>query len=80
MSSPHVVLHNPNQNHLLAAMQDADFARLAPHLEQVAMRLGDVIYDSGDKLHHVVFPHHRHRFAALSAGKRRLVRNCRRRQ
>ena len=56
MSSPHVVLHNPNQNHLLAAMQDADFAHLAPHLEQVPMRLGDVIYDSGDKLHHVYFP------------------------
>ncbi len=56
MSSPHVVLHNPNQNHLLASMQDADFARIAPHLEQVALRLGDVVYDSGDKLHHVVFP------------------------
>ena len=56
MSSPHAVLHNPNQNRLLAAMQDADFARLAPHLEQVPMRLGDVIYDSGDKLHHVYFP------------------------
>lgn len=56
MSSPHVPHHNPNQNHLLAAMLDADFARLAPHLEQVSMLLGDVIYDSGDKLQHVYFP------------------------
>ena len=56
MSSPHAQLHNPNQNHLLAAMLDADFARLAPHLEQVSMLLGDVIYDSGDKLQHVYFP------------------------
>lgn len=60
MSSSYAVLpalpHNPNQNHLLAAMLDADFARLAPYLEQVPMLLGDVIYDSGDKLQHVYFP------------------------
>lgn len=46
----------PNQNHLLAAMLDAEYARLAPHLESVPMSLGDVLYESGDKLRHVYFP------------------------
>jgi CRP-like cAMP-binding protein len=49
-------LHDPNQNHLLAAMLDAEFDRLAPHLELVPMLLGDVIYESGGKLQYVYFP------------------------
>jgi CRP-like cAMP-binding protein len=48
--------HDPNQNHLLAAMLDADFDRLAPHLELVPMLLGDVLHESGGKLQHVYFP------------------------
>ena len=47
---------DPNQNHLLAAMLDAEYARLAPHLESIPMLLGDVLYESGDKLRHVYFP------------------------
>ncbi|HWW06786.1 Crp/Fnr family transcriptional regulator [Collimonas sp.] len=47
---------DPNQNHLLAALLDAEFDRLAPHLELIPMRLGDLLYDSGGKLHHVYFP------------------------
>jgi CRP-like cAMP-binding protein len=46
----------PNQNHLLAALLDAEFDRLAPHLELIPMRLGDLLYDSGGKLQHVYFP------------------------
>ena len=49
-------LNNPNQNHLLAALLDAEFERLSPHLEPVMMKLGDVLYESGAKLHHVYFP------------------------
>ncbi|ELX12219.1 transcriptional regulator Crp/Fnr family [Janthinobacterium sp. HH01] len=49
-------LNNPNQNHLLAALLDAEFDRLSPHLEPVMMRLGDVLYESGGKLNHVYFP------------------------
>lgn len=49
-------LHDPNQNHLLAALLDAEFDRLAPHLELVPMLLGDVLYESGGKLQHVYFP------------------------
>ena len=49
-------IHNPNQNHLLAALLDAEFDRLAPHLELVPMLLGDVLYESGGKLSYVYFP------------------------
>jgi len=48
--------HDPNQNHLLAALLDAEYDRLSPHLELIPMLLGDVLYESGGKLHHVYFP------------------------
>ena len=48
--------HNPSQNHLLAALPEAEFKRLEAHLELVHMPLGDVLYESGCKLHHVYFP------------------------
>ena len=47
---------DPNQNHLLAALLDAEFNRLASHLELISMKLGDVLYESGDKLQYVYFP------------------------
>ena len=37
-------------------MLDADFDRLAPHLELVPLLLGDVLYESGAKLAHAYFP------------------------
>jgi len=37
-------------------MLDADFERLAPHLELVPLLLGDVLYESGAKLQHALFP------------------------
>lgn len=49
-------LHDPNQNHLLAALLDAEFDRLGPHLELIPMLLGDVLYESGGKLQYVYFP------------------------
>ena len=49
-------MHDPNDNHLLAALLDADYERLAPHLELTPMLLGDVLYESGGKLQHVYFP------------------------
>ena len=47
---------SPNQNHLLAALPNAEFERIAPHLERVAMPLGEVLYESGGQLQHVYFP------------------------
>jgi CRP-like cAMP-binding protein len=50
------VSHSPEQNHLLAALPAAEFDRLAPHLELVAMPLGEALYESGGRLPHVYFP------------------------
>jgi CRP-like cAMP-binding protein len=51
MTSP-----SPNQNHLLAALPAAEFEALAPHLELVPLRLGDMLYDPGEQLQHAYFP------------------------
>ena len=48
--------HTPKQNHLLAALPAAEFARISPQLELVPMRLGQAIYESGGRLAHVYFP------------------------
>jgi hypothetical protein len=47
---------SPHQNHLLDALPAGDFSRIAPHLELIPMRLGDVLYEPGVKLRHVYFP------------------------
>lgn len=47
---------DPKQNRLLAALPPAEFERLAPHLDLVAMPLGDVLYESGNPLQHAYFP------------------------
>lgn len=49
-------LHSPKQNHLLAALPAEIFNRIIPHLELIAMPLGEVLYESGGQLHHVYFP------------------------
>jgi CRP-like cAMP-binding protein len=46
----------PRQNHLLAALPASDYERLAAHLELIPMKLGDVLYESGDALGYVYFP------------------------
>ncbi len=48
--------HSPHQNHLLTALPVADYERIASHLELMPMKLGDVLYESGDRLRHVYFP------------------------
>jgi CRP-like cAMP-binding protein len=47
---------DPRQNHLLAALPEADWRRWAPQLEWVDMPLGHVMYESGRTLSHVYFP------------------------
>ena len=44
------------KNHLLAALPDEDFARIQPLMELVDMPLGEVLYESGDKMKHIYFP------------------------
>jgi hypothetical protein len=48
--------NDPRQNHLLAALPQSEFERLAPHLELVSLALGEVLYESGGRLNHVYFP------------------------
>jgi CRP-like cAMP-binding protein len=48
--------HTPKQNHLLAALPERVFDSITPHLDLIAMPLGEVLYESGDQLHHVYFP------------------------
>jgi CRP-like cAMP-binding protein len=48
--------HDPNQNHLLAALPPQDFEPLAAHLELVPMPLGQMIYEPGHHMRHAYFP------------------------
>lgn len=50
---------NPNsatKNFLLATLPDNEFARVHSKLEYVSLTLGEVLYESGDKLEYVHFP------------------------
>jgi CRP-like cAMP-binding protein len=47
---------SPRENHFLAALPPAEFARLAAGLEPVAFCLGDVVSDSATAVQHVYFP------------------------
>jgi CRP-like cAMP-binding protein len=49
-------MHDPNQNHLLAALLSTEYDRLSPDLQLVPLRLGDVLCESGGKLDYVYFP------------------------
>src|SRR4029453_13921912 len=55
-AAPAPAAHNPHQNHLLDALPSSDYERIAPHLELIPMKLGDVLYEPGIKLRYVYFP------------------------
>ena len=48
--------HGPKQNHLLAALPAAEFARLSARLEWVPLALGEVLYEPGGQMKHAYFP------------------------
>ncbi|MEQ6890082.1 Crp/Fnr family transcriptional regulator, partial [Halomonas sp. CS7] len=50
------LLHDPRQNHLLAALPRDEYERLAPHLERVELPLGASLVESGMMMRHVYFP------------------------
>ena len=56
MTGPMETEHRTTQNHLLAAFPAAEYERVAPHLELVPMRLGEVLCESGGRMQHVYFP------------------------
>lgn len=55
MSTP-VEVFDPLENHLLAALPDADYQRLRRELQPAPLSLGQVVYESGQELDHVYFP------------------------
>jgi CRP-like cAMP-binding protein len=54
--SARTIAADPTENHLLAALPDAEWQRWLPHLERVEMPLGQVLYEAGGTLSHVYFP------------------------
>ena len=46
----------PEQNHLLAALPEPVRTRMVPHMREVELKLGDVLYESGTTMTQVVFP------------------------
>ncbi len=52
--SPKIPL--PKDNHLLATLPPAEWARWEPSLEFVELELSQVLYESGSTLEHVYFP------------------------
>jgi CRP-like cAMP-binding protein len=52
MASP----DSPKQNHLLAALPDANYVRLLPDLELISMPLGWALYESGGHMSYIYFP------------------------
>lgn len=49
-------LADPKKNHLLGAIPRAEWARFAPNLTPVVLRLGDVLHESGTSQPYVYFP------------------------
>ncbi|HUG73923.1 MAG TPA: Crp/Fnr family transcriptional regulator, partial [Steroidobacteraceae bacterium] len=47
---------SPKNNHLLAALSPAEYARVCPHLKPVCLPLGTVLHEPGDAMHYVHFP------------------------
>ena len=51
-----LMLLSPKQNHLLAALDTADYAWLAPHLDRVYLPLHAVVYNADAPARHAYFP------------------------
>jgi CRP-like cAMP-binding protein len=47
---------NPWDNHLFGALSKEARERLLPHMQQVKMKLGAVLYEPGDTMRYVYFP------------------------
>ena len=47
---------DPRQNHLLDALPEDVYERMASQLERVPMKLGEVLYESGGELRYAYFP------------------------
>ncbi len=48
--------NNVRKNFLLGSLPDVELERIQSHLQPVSLKLGQVLYESGDKLNYVYFP------------------------
>jgi CRP-like cAMP-binding protein len=48
--------YTARKNRLLAALPETEFDRVLAHVDRVKLSLGQVLYESGDKLDYVYFP------------------------
>jgi hypothetical protein len=48
----------PVANRLLAALPGKEYQRLRPHLKEVNLSFGEVLYESGEIIRRVYFPNH----------------------
>jgi len=53
---PSTLIFSPKQNRILAALAANEYARLQDDLELVSLELGQIIYESGDRLNYIYFP------------------------
>jgi CRP-like cAMP-binding protein len=56
MAASNLAQKPPQANRLLAALPEAEWLRIEPHLKPVQLALGDAVYESGARLDHVYFP------------------------
>src|SRR6476660_2308403 len=54
--SPASIPKTACKNHLLAALPEEEFKRVVSKLQSVSLELGQVLYESGDRLEYVYFP------------------------
>ena len=54
--APTPLSEEARQNHLLAGVSDEELARLLPNLQPLDLPLGQVIYESGERMDYVFFP------------------------
>jgi CRP-like cAMP-binding protein len=49
---------DPAPNRLLAALPGKEYQRLRPHLKEVALSFGEILYEPGEIIRRVYFPNH----------------------
>jgi CRP-like cAMP-binding protein len=53
-----IPIREPVFNRLLAALPGKEYQRLQPYLEQVTLSFGEILYEPGEIIRYVYFPHH----------------------
>ncbi len=51
-----IALEEARKNFLLGSLNDDELERIAAKLEKVSLKLGEVLYESGEKMNYIYFP------------------------